>query len=529
MRRQQRDITDFLTDGSLAGLCAAAQSITGIPIALRAADGSTVAGEAPNPDTTDEFSTPLSINTGDIGSLVVPSGAPKANQTSDDVRAFLTRLASVVGEICDRDVELHEHLDELSALYKLSSMLVGVTDLDQILTAGIEMAVAVLRVDAGAIRLLTDSGSMLKLAANHGLSENYADATDSVAVDKASDTHALTGGIVLFEDLLRDGKPIHPEAMEAEGLASMISAGLIFREQTLGVVRLFTREKRTFTKSEQNLILSIAQQLAAALASARLVEAETKSIEIKRQVRRARAVQRRMMPAERVESTGLDIAARYLSSSDLGGDFFDTFDTAQGQAFIVGDVVGKGIAAAMLMSSLRATIRTLFDADLPVESVIAQTNKALTRDTQPNEFATVFAGVIDPDTNTLRYISAGHEPTLLIRAAPENNQTPDEIIELRDGGMLIGIDAEQTYEPGTIALRPGDTLLAYSDGLTEAMNFEKKLYTRERVKQALATVLTEDPSATAERIADQTLWSMRCFTGMCEQTDDVTLIVVRVT
>lgn len=528
MRSVQRDITDFLTDGSLAGLCAAAQRMTGVPIALRNAYGGVVAGEAPIEPLGDVFSATLRIHSGPIGALVVPRHAENGHATTPEIREFLTLLAGVVGEICDRDVEVHERLEELAALYRLSSMLVGVTDLDRILTAGIEMAVGVLGVDAGAIRLLSRSGRKLKLAASHGLSAEYTRRTETVSTREASDTKALAGGLVLFENICRDGEPVHPEAMSAEGLCSMISVGLNFHGEPIGVVRLFTRARRIFGETEQRLLLAIAQQLAAALASARLVEAQARNAEINRQVRMARAVQRRMMPDERVEYPGLDIAARYLSSYELGGDFFDLFSTPDGLAIVVGDVVGKGVAAAMLMSSVRATIRTLIDEGLPIAGAIERANRALTRDTRSNEFATVFTGVINRRAGSIEYVSAGHDPTLLIRATPGRAPTDEDIIELRTGGMLIGVDAEQRYEPGVVPLGPGDTLLAYTDGLSEAMSFEGGLYTRARIKQAILGTLREDPDATAERIADQTLWSMRCFTGVRELTDDVTLVVARV-
>ncbi|MCB9838594.1 MAG: SpoIIE family protein phosphatase [Phycisphaeraceae bacterium] len=525
MRREQRDITDFLTDGSLAGLCAAAQRLTGVPIALRDAEGGVVAGDAPRSPSSDEFTAPLRIHAGPIGSLVVPNPVEGAGAPTDEVRTFLTLLASVVGEICDRDVEVHERLAELGALYKLSSMLVGVSGIERLLSAGIEMAVAVLGVDAGAIRLLAADGAALELAATSGLSDRYTAQTHAVPSDVALDAEALAGGAVLVEDILRKGKPIHPEAMEAEGLRSMLSAGLVFRGETLGVVRLFSRSPRTFTRSEERLTLSIAQQLAAALASARLIESEARNEEINRQVRLARDVQRRMMPDESVEYPGLDVAARYLSSSELGGDFFDCFRTAQGLAVVVGDVVGKGVAAAMLMSSVRATIRTLIDTGHRVADAMSRANQALTRDTQVHEFATAFAGIINPAAGAVEYVSAGHEPTLLVRAGAADVA---DIIELTAGGMLMGVEAGEAYEPGVVRLHPGDTLIACTDGLTEAMNFENALFTRKRLKHAIIQTLGEDPGASAERLADQILWSMRCFTGVREQTDDVTLVVVRV-
>ncbi len=529
MRNEPPDITDYLTDGSLAKLCASMHRITGVPLAVRDVKGEVVVGEAPSGSDRDEFTAPLHVLTGPIGALVIPEHTTSEHPTTDEIRRFITLLASVVSELCDRDEEVHERLDELGALHKLSTMLVGVTDIDRILSAGIEMAVDVLGVDAGAIRLLTKDGRRLTLAASFGLSSEYAERTRELESDIVSDTKALAGGLVLFENIIRDGNPSHPAAMDSEGLRSMVSAGLNFHGEIMGVVRLFTRTERTFSATEQRLILSIAQQLAAALASARLVESEAESAEINRQVRMASAVQRRMMPENRVEHAGLDIAARYQSSYDLGGDFFDVFDTAdQGLAFVVGDVVGKGVAAAMLMSSLRATIRTLVDTGFTISETIDRANTALSRDTRSHEFATVFAGIIAPDARSIRYVSAGHEPTLLIRATPNAAPTEEDIIELRTGGMLIGVDVGQEYETGELSLRPGDTLLAYTDGLTEAMNFEEELYGRRRIREAILATLRETPDASAEHLADKTLWAMRCHTGMQPQSDDVTLVVVRV-
>ena len=148
---------------------------------------------------------------------------------------------------------------------------------------------------------------------------------------------------------------------------------------------------------------------------------------------------------------GFDIAARYVPSFDLGGDFYDFIDLDGHVGVAVGDVVGKGVAASLLMASVRASLRAYAQDVYDLDEVISRVNHALCRDTLDNEFATLWYGVLDPSRMRLTYCNAGHEPPLLYRDG--------NVYTLEAGGMIVGVDPTQAYQKGLWDLKPGDCLL----------------------------------------------------------------------
>ncbi|MBX3361984.1 MAG: serine/threonine-protein phosphatase, partial [Phycisphaeraceae bacterium] len=135
---------------------------------------------------------------------------------------------------------------------------------------------------------------------------------------------------------------------------------------------------------------------------------------------------------------------------------------------VVGDVVGKGIAAALLMSHVRATLRAHVQDVYHIDEVMRRVNRALCRDTLESEFASAWYGVVDPQSLRLTYVSAGHEPPFLIRRATPG--TPPDVTELRGGGLVLGIDAAESYERIPFQLQKGDIVVAYTDGLMDVRN-----------------------------------------------------------
>ena len=168
------------------------------------------------------------------------------------------------------------------------------------------------------------------------------------------------------------------------------------------------------------------------------------------------------------------------------------------------------------MASVRASLRAYAQDVFDIDEIISRVNVALTRDTLDKEFATVFYGVLDPQAMRMTYCNAGHEPPLVLRRG--------EIFALDIGGMILGIDEEQKYEKGVLQFEPGDLLVMYTDGLSEAFNFEQQQFGRERVKQAMRDVA----NATAHDAMNHILWQMRRFVGLNRSLDDTTIIVVKV-
>lgn len=551
--RASRSITDFLTDGSLASLCEAASRIVGATVVLRDPGGRAIVVSRPGdagpaapkrawrvePDSAGEvgethgepwFVSPLALSSGRIGDLAVfrEGDAGEDGVGDERVRRFVTLLASIVSELCENELQERRRADELEALRRLSTLLVGAGDTDALLTVAVRSAAELLRADAGTVRAFDETGDLLVLRAWHGLSEDYVAASVATPAGAVPDRAALEGDVVLIEDLLSETSAPNVEARRREGLVSMISAGLVFDGRPLGVMRLFSKTRRTFAAQERALFRAIAEQAAAALASRRLLDTEKEHARVQRQVRLAADVQRRLLPKRPPSIKGVQVAGRAVPSFELSGDFYDFLDLGGHLGVVVGDVVGKGVAAALLMASVRSFLRAYAQDVFDLDEIVNRVNVALVRDTLDNEFATLFYGVLNPETLRLTYCNAGHEPPLVLHATPGRAPTLADISELSTGGMAVGIDAGQRYQRASFDLRRGDVLLAYTDGLSDTMSFSGEKFGKKRVRQSLLDAVNAASDTTADRIADHLIWENRRFAGLNRRTDDTTLVVVRV-
>lgn len=249
---------------------------------------------------------------------------------------------------------------------------------------------------------------------------------------------------------------------------------------------------------------------------------------MKRQLRLAASVQRRMLPRAMPNQPPFDIAAHYAPSYDLGGDFYDFLELGGHLGILVGDVVGKGVPAALLMSAVRASFRAYAQDVYHIDEVLRRVNRALVRDTLDNEFATVWYGVVDPQSLRLTYCGAGHDWPLLVRVPRDRPVEDRDVQRLTADGMALGIDEDQKYPKGTFQLQPRDVLLIFTDGLHDATNFEGKRFGGTRLRNAVVEVLAAEPEASATRIVDHVLAQVRQHTGLSGRSDDLTVVVMRV-
>lgn len=323
--------------------------------------------------------------------------------------------------------------------------------------------------------------------------------------------------MVYIEDMTTDPRCYFPEDARAAGITSMLSTGLLYNNKGIGTIQLFTELPRRFSAFEENLTRAISQLLATAIRNAQLDEERRRSRNIVRQVELARDVQRRMLPGRPPKLDGFDIAATYVPSYDLGGDFYDFVNLGSSYGIAVGDVVGKGVAASLLMASVRASLRAYAQDLYDLDMVLSRVNHALTRDTLDNEFATLWYGTLDLTSRRLTYCNAGHEPALLLR--------DNKIIPLDIGGMIVGVMDPVKFTKGVIDLKPGDLLMLYTDGLPDAMNTEDKRFGRTRIEE----VLRELPGKTAQEAVDHVLFRMNQHQGIRRATDDTTVVIMRVT
>jgi len=213
-------------------------------------------------------------------------------------------------------------------------------------------------------------------------------------------------------------------------------------------------------KDEFSVVAASFNQMAANLKRQReeLIEAER----VEEDLAVARGIQQRFLPQRAPELRDLDVAGISIPSREVGGDLYDWFPHADGKlGFTLGDVSGKSVPAALLMSNVLASLRAHSEMRVELAETLGRVNRFIVDQIEPGRFVTLFYAEADPSRETLRYASAGHNPPLVVRA--------DGRVEwLREGGVPLGVTPEVTYSATTIEFAPGDTLIVYSDGITEA-------------------------------------------------------------
>jgi serine phosphatase RsbU (regulator of sigma subunit) len=230
-------------------------------------------------------------------------------------------------------------------------------------------------------------------------------------------------------------------------------------------------------------------------------------------------IQRRMLPDRTPCVCGLDIAAAYRPCFEIGGDLYDFFTlNDHSVAMAIADVIGKGLPAAMMMSMFRGTIRAYSDGGFDrhsMEEIMKRFNKVACRECRNGEFITLFMGAVDIQNKVLSYCNCGHEPALLIRGK--------EVIELNIGGLVLGILQNARYTIETIELQQGDTVLMYTDGLIDAMDFDGECWGKDRLFELLSRI----EITSADQVVRTILQYRRRFVGLANQLDDTSIVAVR--
>ena len=238
---------------------------------------------------------------------------------------------------------------------------------------------------------------------------------------------------------------------------------------------------------------------------------------MERELELATEIQQRFQPSGPPQIEGYEFQGISFSCYEIGGDYYDFITTPSDKMLVaLGDVSGKGTAAALLMSSLHAAIHAQVAADSQLHETILAVNAYLAEITPANRFVTLFATELDPASGSLRYINAGHNPPLIGR-------TDGTVEQLSSGGLPLGIMEGAEYEVGDAQLNPGEVLVIYSDGVSEAVNLSEEEFGTER----LSDVIKSNLSSSAAGIRDKVESALSAFTQTAPANDDITLVIVK--
>lgn len=287
-------------------------------------------------------------------------------------------------------------------------------------------------------------------------------------------------------------------------------------QKRIGVLYLDSREKGTLTSRATLAALdTLATEAAVAIENARLYRDSMEKARIEQELRLASQIQQALLPLGRRGGGFFDAMGASIPCRAIGGDFFDYLDLADGRfGFALGDVAGKGPPAALLTAMLQGIFAAQTFADAQPRDTLGRINLALIHRSIESRFATAFFGVLGPDGG-LTYCNAGHNPPFLIGRRG--------VRRLEEGGLILGMFEHATYEQETVALDPGDVVVVFSDGVSEALSAAGEEFGEWRLQEVVAANLAAGPEELLERLLE----AVREFTTGAVQNDDVTALVVR--
>jgi sigma-B regulation protein RsbU (phosphoserine phosphatase) len=308
-------------------------------------------------------------------------------------------------------------------------------------------------------------------------------------------------------------------------LRSELLLPLAVRDKLLGFISLGPkRSEEPYTGSDVRLLKSVAAQTGLALENANLLQTVADEVakreRLNREVEIAREVQERLFPQKLPVIAGLDYAGHCRPALGVGGDYYDFLALPQGHLGIaIGDVSGKGIAAALMMASLQASLRSeATRAPENLAAAVANVNRLVYEASASNRYATFFYGQYDPTQGQFDFVNAGHNPPMLFHQGAGGTVT-----QLEPGGTVIGLIENVQYQQGSVRICPGDLLVAFTDGISEAMNLADEEWGEERLIEAIRSC----PAKTAQELLECIFAAATQFAGAAPQHDDMTLVVLR--
>jgi phosphoserine phosphatase RsbU/P len=453
----------------------------------------------------------------------IVSGA-RGKTTRSPAVQFLFLMANAIARLCYQEYELRQRIAEMTTAAQISQMLFEASDVNAMMQRTTRMVTERLGVKACSIRLVDQKKDELVTTAVHNLSKQYIDKGKILfSHSMAEEPELWVGGMSFIADMTRDSRVQYPQSAASEGIVSMLSAAMKYQEQPVGVIRVYTAEHREFDAAEKALLKTIASAAAAATVNARLQEEAREAQLLEQQINMAAEVQQRMIPRKPPKLAGFDFGAVYVPCYQLGGDLYDfialPYDNV---AVVIADVSGKGVPASLIMAMVRAAIRAQADNLYYLNEVLRRVNDMLVRDTKVNEFVTLFYGVIDAKNRRMTYCNAGHMPALLLR-----NGQIRELGAGDEGSIVLGIVPDETFKQNFVDLQPGDRLMLYTDGVTDARTFEDEIYGRQRVVDSFSSA-GGNPNFSGDQLAKAILWDVRKFIGMNRPTDDISLVAIKV-
>jgi sigma-B regulation protein RsbU (phosphoserine phosphatase) len=407
--------------------------------------------------------------------------------------------------------------DRLRLLNHLSQTFNSSLDLDEVLNCVMDEVIAAMGAERGFVMLREADGS-LRFCVARGIDQQTIEEPQFQISRGVVEEVARSGQPVLTSDALSDDRFSGRQSVQGLRVRAVLCAPLKIKDHVSGVVYVDSQLRAgIFTQPDLELISAIGASAATAIENARLYQIAIEKGRMERELQVAREVQSSLIPHQTPHVAGWDFAARWKPAREVSGDFYDFVATGQQLGLLIADVSDKGMPAALFMALSRSILRASVSAGRALAKSIGQANRLICADSVNSMFVTLFYAQLDPASGKLTYVNAGHNPPLLYRAQQ------DELIELVGTGIPLGLFESAEFEQCRTRLEPGDFLVLYTDGLSEAMDREHCMFGEERLRRTLL----DHCHASAEDIAEALEQAVNAFAGAILPSDDITFVIAR--
>jgi serine phosphatase RsbU (regulator of sigma subunit)/pSer/pThr/pTyr-binding forkhead associated (FHA) protein len=396
----------------------------------------------------------------------------------------------------------------VQALIRAGQELASHQPLEEVFSVILNLALSAVQAERGVILTLEKGELALRASKGDGFTISTA-VRDRVLREKCS---------LMVTDAQTDSALREQKSIVLHRVRSMLAVPLQTRDRVIGLIYVDNGAViRPFSKEDLDLLTVMANVAAIRIEHARLAEVEQNEKLIELELAQASEIQQSLLPAEAPAREGYDVAGYNLPCRAVGGDYYDFLNYKDGRlGLVVGDVSGKGLPAALMMSSLQARVQMLVETSPDPAQAVATLNRKFAERCPLGKFITFFYALLDCETGRVSYSNAGHNYPILIRA-------DGTVEQLRRGNLILGIDPGVDYELNETVLQPGDLLALYSDGVTEA----RRASGEEFGDQGLTAFLRARHAEPSRQVVEALAQHVREWCGEPSFHDDFTVLLLR--
>ncbi len=434
---------------------------------------------------------------------------PVSSEGRSDLAALLVavtaaaRELSLLEQLKRRDFEAKTRGVQLEALYDVGLAIAGTLDFEKLCEEILMRSVSLLDARRGAL--------YLRRGARMELDRAFGGPAEPLLDPQSTEVRALLDGLA------------RPNCCALPGAQHLLGVPVESDGIAKGILVVGDKESRRgvgpFPETDRRTLELLANQAAIALENAELHRQSLEKERLEREIELASEIQRQILPKGLPSVAGWELVGWNRPARHIGGDYYDLFrlqDETTRLAVVVGDVSGKGVPAALLVSTLHSALRLLVERMSVCPDLLSRLNQHILESSAPNKFITLFLGELDPANGELTYLNAGHNPGLVVRAG-------GGVEQLGPGGLPLGLMPGASFRAERLVLAPGDLLCLYSDGITEATAPSDEEFGAER----LAFLLGENRERSVVDILAEIDRSTTAFAAGSPQGDDQTVLLIR--